>query len=265
MTEKEYRSHPAISRSELWKIKESPEKFKWYKENPPSPTPTLIFGQFLHALVLTPDAVNNDFIMMPNFDRRTKQGKEEYEAFISSVGDRTPISTEMYALGLNMANAIEKHPIASKLIKGKTELPLFWTDEQTGEECKCRLDVIRKAKERLIVVDLKTTEDASTEAFVRSMVNYGYDFQAAMYSEGVKKHYGVEPLFVFVVIEKKEPFAINVLQADENVLRRGYDLYRELLGIYHECKITNNWYGYLGESQIINSLSLPAWLAKEVE
>ena len=86
-----------------------------------------------------------------------------------------------------------------------------------------------------------------------------------MYSEGVKKHYGVDPLFVFVVIEKKEPFAINVLQADENVLRRGYDLYRELLGIYHECKITNNWYGYLGESQIINSLSLPAWLAKEVE
>ena len=34
MTEKEYRSHPAISRSELWKIRESPEKFKYLKENP---------------------------------------------------------------------------------------------------------------------------------------------------------------------------------------------------------------------------------------
>ena len=32
MTEKEYRQHPAISRSELWHIRESPEKFKWYRE-----------------------------------------------------------------------------------------------------------------------------------------------------------------------------------------------------------------------------------------
>ena len=34
MTEKEYRQYPAISRSELWRIRESPEKFKWYREHP---------------------------------------------------------------------------------------------------------------------------------------------------------------------------------------------------------------------------------------
>ena len=28
MNEVEYRQHPAISRSELWKLRESPEKFK---------------------------------------------------------------------------------------------------------------------------------------------------------------------------------------------------------------------------------------------
>ena len=39
MTEKEYRRHPAISRSELWHIRESPEKFKWYREHPEQPSP----------------------------------------------------------------------------------------------------------------------------------------------------------------------------------------------------------------------------------
>jgi exodeoxyribonuclease VIII len=199
------------------------------------------------------------------FDKRTKKGKEEYEEFLKTIGNKTPIPADMYALGINMNNAIKKHPLASKLIKGEPEVPLFWKDDLTGEECKCRLDVLRKAKNRLVVVDLKTTEDASTESFIKSMVNYGYDFQAAMYSEGVKANYGEDPLFVFIAIEKKEPYAINILQADDLVKRRGYDLFREYIGIYHECKQTNNWYGYLGESQIINSLSLPAWLAKEFE
>ena len=48
MTEKEYREHPAVSRSELWRISESPEKFKFYRDNPQEPTPTLIFGQLFH-------------------------------------------------------------------------------------------------------------------------------------------------------------------------------------------------------------------------
>ena len=50
MTEKEYREYPAISRSELFKISESPEKFKYYQEHPEEPTPSLIFGQLFHRL-----------------------------------------------------------------------------------------------------------------------------------------------------------------------------------------------------------------------
>lgn len=34
MTEREYRAHPAISRSQLWKLRESPEKFRYYEDNP---------------------------------------------------------------------------------------------------------------------------------------------------------------------------------------------------------------------------------------
>ena len=58
---------------------------------------------------------------------------------------------------------------------------------------------------------------------------------------------------------------MNIMQADEVFVRRGADLFRELIGIYHDCKKTGNWYGYLGPYNMINNLALPAWLAKEVE
>ena len=115
------------------------------------------------------------------------------------------------------------------------------------------------------MVDLKSTENAETEAFMKSAIKYGYDFQSAMYSKGVEVNKGKKPLFVFIAIEKTAPHAINILQADELFIRRGYDLFREYIGIYHDCKQTNNWYGYLGKFNQINNLALPAYLAKEVE
>ena len=81
MTEQEYRQHPAISRSELFKISESPEKFKYYREHPEEPTPALVFGQLFHAMALTPETVLEQFAVMPNVDRRTKAGKDEFAEF----------------------------------------------------------------------------------------------------------------------------------------------------------------------------------------
>ena len=47
MTEKEYRSNPAISRSELWKLYDrnggTPEKFLWERSHPKQPTKEMLF------------------------------------------------------------------------------------------------------------------------------------------------------------------------------------------------------------------------------
>ena len=75
MTEKEYRQHEGISRSQLWKIKESPEKFRYAMENPEEPTPALLFGQMVHKLILEAEDFASDFVVMPEIDKRTKEGK----------------------------------------------------------------------------------------------------------------------------------------------------------------------------------------------
>ena len=265
MKEKEYRSQPAISRSELFKISESPEKFKYYREHPEEPTPALLFGQLFHAMALTPETVWEQFAVMPNVDRRTKTGKEAFSDFEASVEGKTIVSVDMVEQATAMCEALNKNDFVKKLLKGEKEKPFFWADEMTGEECKCRTDVLTEIGENLIIVDLKTADCAETEAFMRAAIKYGYDFQSAMYSDGVKHNTNRNPLFVFIVIEKKPPYSINILQADNLLIRRGYDLFREYIGIYHDCKQSGNWYGYLGKFNQINNLALPAYLAKEVE
>lgn len=263
MTEKEYRAYPAISRSELWKLNESPEKFKWYKEHPEKPTPALLFGQVVHKLLLEPDGFETEFAVLPEVDRRTKAGKDEYNAFLDANDGKGIVTLEMFQTAWEMAEKAKQEPFVAKLLKGEREKPFFWTDEDTGVECKCRVDCLSEIGESLVIVDYKSCTDASNDGFMRDAIKYGYTLQAAMYSEGVERNTGRKPLFVFIAQEKTEPYSINIFQSDEAFMQYGRDIMREYLGIYKYCTETGNFYGFLGKSGIINSLSLPAWMAKE--
>ena len=266
MTEQEYRAAEGVSRSQLWRLHEgSPEKFMYAEEHPEEPTPALIFGQMVHKLVLEPETFGDEFVIMPECDRRTKDGKAIWQDFLQGAGDRTPIKAEDYEKALGMRNALLANDLITKLLSGKHEVPLFWTDELTGEQCKVRLDCFTPLSDKVLIVDYKSTNDAGTEPFIRSAINYGYDFQAAMYTEAVRRCMDKESVFIFIAQEKEPPYAVNVLAADQLLVQRGYDIFRELLGIYHECKVSGNWYGYLGPQNQINVLGLPAYLAKEIQ
>lgn len=266
MTEQEYRQHEGISRSQLWKIRESPEKFKYAMEHPEEPTPALLFGQMVHKLVLEPDTFDEEFIVAPEVDRRTKEGKAAWAQFEEGAAGRQIVKLADFQKAQDMVAALQAVPMIQTLLAGQHEVPLFWTDEQTGEQCKVRLDILHDMGDRLLIVDYKSANDATTESFIRSANNYGYDFQAGMYEEGTRQNYGDRKIdFLFIVQEKDPPYASNILRADERFMQRGFDVFRELLGIYHYCKETGNWYGYLGPDDMLNTLSLPAWLAKDDE
>lgn len=263
MTDKEYREHEGISRSQLWKIRESPEKFKYAMEHPDEPTPALLFGQMVHKMVLEPESFDDEWIVAPEVDKRTKEGKAIWSQFEADAEGRKIVKLADYAKAQEMVEALTSLQLVQTLLAGEHELPIFWTDQLTGEPCKVRLDCCHTMPDRLLVVDYKTTADATTEAFMRSAINYGYDLQAAMYSEGVKQTKGCKTDFVFIVQEKDPPYSVNILRADELFVQHGFDVFRELLGIYHECKQSDNWYGYLGPDATLNTLGLPAWMAKE--
>ena len=265
MTEKEYRQHPAISRSQLFKLRKSPEKFKWQMEHPEKPTEALIFGQALHMAVLQPELYDDNFVVAPVCDKRTTVGKAVWNGFVQEAEGKTVLTAEQQMEIEAMTDKLNNEEFVKKLLNGQKEVPFFWVDKLTGEQCKCRVDCLTEIEGNTYIVDVKTAANAETDTFMRHAVKYGYNLQAAMYQEGVKACTGKECGFVFVVIEKEAPYAINILQADKAFTLHGFDLFRELIGTYHECKVSGNWWGYLGKHNIINNLPLPAYLAKEVE
>jgi len=261
MTEREYRASEGVSRSELWMLHTSPEKFKYLREHPPEPTPALIFGTAVHKLLLEPDTFKDEFAVAPEVDRRTKAGKEEWAEFCAKTEGKTVIESTQFHTCVDMVDVCLTNPNVVELLKGDHEMPLRWTDEVTGEVCKARVDVWNP--EYKMIIDYKTTTNADTAAFARSAINYGYDFQAAMYCEGLRHVKGADAKFVFIAQEKDPPYAVNVMAVGWDVMSRGRDLYRDLLDRYHDCKESGDWYGYLGKLNIMNTLTLPGWADAE--
>lgn len=76
MTNEEYRAAPGISRSELFRLTQSPLHFKYYQEHPEPETAALKFGTAVHARILEPLKFRDDYESIPKLDRRTKEGRE---------------------------------------------------------------------------------------------------------------------------------------------------------------------------------------------
>ena len=171
MTEIEYRSHPAISRSELWRIHNSPEKFKYFKEHPEEPTPALLFGQVFHKMALEPDTFDLEFVVMPDVDRRTKEGKQLWAEFQEQAEGKTVIPAEMHEQAKAMCESLAAVPFAQKLLNGRREAPFFWVDESTGEECKCRTDCLntpvpKRLSEMLSNTDMTSRQQCTQKAYL---------------------------------------------------------------------------------------------------
>lgn len=266
MTEKEYNEHPGIRRSDLWKISKSPEKYQFAINHPLEPTPALIFGAAAHKWILEPGDFNNEYAVSPKFDRRTTSGKKDYEDFMAASNGKTVISADDMAVIWKMADAIKANPIANMLIygKGQTEIPFFWTDKDTGEQCKVKLDRLVRMDRRFVVVDYKTALSAETNRFCNEIPKLGYHVQVAMYTEGlkIKKRLKYHPDFIFVVQEKDEPYSVNIIYvpSESGVMLYGQDQFRELIGILHQCKLTDNWYGYTGAFGAMNEAFLPGYI-----
>jgi len=248
MTNKEYRDHEGISRSELNILRtKSPMHLKYTKEHPSEQTPALLEGKAAHKLILEPETFTEEFIIAPKCDRRTSEGKKIYEQFLEECDGKEVITEEIMEKITEMAEAIKLNEDAVKFLKGEHEKSFFWTDAETGEPCKCRPDCLAVVEGKKYIVDYKTTDSCADGAFEYSVRKYGYKFQAGMYREGVFQNTFDEYGFVFVAQEKKAPYASRVYVCTDGFIQEGYIQFRKAIDKYHYCKENSDWYGYAEE------------------
>lgn len=252
----DYHASVGVSKSQLDRLAKSPAHYMASLTTPRKETAAMRMGTLAHTLILEPERAR--LAVAPNCDKRTKAGKAEWEAFCAENEDAEVVTADELETLQGMRDAVMGHAAAGKLLSaGIAEASAYWKDPATQELCRCRPDFFRPDR---IVVDLKTTEDASPEAFARAIWNYRYHVQCAFYSDGIEHSTG-EPVrgFVFVVVEKSAPYAVAVYQLDAQAVAIGREQYQENLFTLAECRRSGKWGSY---SDRIETISLPGWATR---
>lgn len=242
----DYHAGPGVSKSQLDDIAVDPAIFQWRRAAPvdTDKTAALDKGTALHCLLLEPDEYDRRFIIAPEFNRRTREGKEEEKAFLESCeqSGKIIISHDDNRKLQLMRESVMAHPGARKLLEvdGRSEASVYWNDEETGELCRIRPD--RFLMNTPFIVDVKKVADMSR--FARHIEEFRYHVQAAMYCEGWRAHTGEVPRFVFLAVSESIEcgrYPVRTFVLDSESMEEGFRLFRRDLETWHRCNESGEW------------------------
>jgi hypothetical protein len=111
----------------------------------------------------------------------------------------------------------------------------------------------------LPIFDFKTCEDASPDACLRAILNYGYDIQAEHYRAVWKASTGEDRGFIFIFQEKSAPYEVCLIRLSGSFEAMARRRVARARAMWAECIINDNWPGYpVG----MNEVDPPAWLVE---
>jgi hypothetical protein len=286
-----YRKAEGISQSELKEVLRSPAH--WAARYGPDAAPTfpsiaMIIGIALHCKLLEPELFDSQFVDRSSLDKelnvaelkaalddegieyKKSAKKPELEALLypegKPVDKRTSLSGDDFAIVQGMAEATRAHPVAGnwfdpgrKNFRRGNELSMYVeaSADTYGLPIKGRLDRLEKTENGWMILDLKTTDDASPSTFQKKAYSMGYHIQAAFYTDLVKTVLDADSVeFIFCAMERRRPHGIALYKASEDMIEIGRTQYKKALKELSFCKSKDLFPGY--DSNIID-LSLPGW------
>ena len=214
-------------------------------------TKALADGTAVHAFFLERDKFDTDFVIKPaDIKLNTKVGKEWALENQSKIIIDSELGNNLYEMEKSFMDS------PAKLIydiKGETELSYFWDDLGTIKG-KCRPDWL--SDDGSIVVDIKTTTDASPRGFQKSISNWGYHLQLGWYLRGLRKLGVPAEQFIFIAIEKTAPFCVGVYRADQEMINYAMKELDQLMPEIQTAMVSKEFPDYTPE---ITSIGLPPW------
>lgn len=257
IAESVYRNWPAVNQSTL-KSGETMAHVRHGIDSPRKTTPAMMMGSALDFALTDPAGFLDRYALGPDGNRGTKKWDEAQEAEPSKV----LLKPSEWADVLGMAESLRRHKAASKLFAapGDLQVSLLWRDEPTGLMCKARLDKLLSTLP--FVVDLKSTADASPDAFSRTALNMGYHKQAAWYLDGCAACGLTVEKFIIPAVEQSAPYAVAVYDLGAASIELGRIKNREALTAYAHAEKTGQWAGF---SNIVQPLEVPAWALRGIE
>ena len=245
----DYHASPALGNSGISALAETPRHYFALYLAPDRPvrktTVSKRRGTITHCAVLEPVSFSDRYIVKPaGLNLSTVAGR----AWAADVPPGREVVTEddVARCKAQRAAVLAVPELAALLEHGEAEVSAFWTDAETGVECKCRPDFVHTlADGRVIILDLKTAADVSPRGFGRSARKYGYRRQAAWYSRGYALASGLDVAeFIFAAVTNTYPYIAAMHIPGEAVMRQGAEQCGKLLRLYADCMKSGIWPAY---------------------
>lgn len=213
-------------------------------------------GRAAHRAVL---GCGDDYCAIPEDILATNgaASTKEAKAFIAAARDagQTPLKGEevdQVEAMREIAHArLLEHGIV--LDPGRSELAVI--AQVDGIWCRAMFDNVDAAPANPIY-DFKTCEDASPQACLKAILNYGYDLQAEHYTAVWKAATGETRPFVFIFQEKAAPHEVTLVRLSGSFRELAQSRAARARKLWADCTASNNWPGY---PTGLHEVDPPAW------
>jgi hypothetical protein len=206
-------------------------------------------GSLFHTLVLEEDQFNNRYAVLPDLDRRTKEGKLLYAEFEAASGGKDLIKEAELATAMRMRDSAaplmyegvrpdRTNAMNEVSYSGILEVEYKWKGEDERIELpfkiRCDMVVVLKEDERNIIEirDIKSLASLSDNDVIGSAKSHLWSMQCAFYRDVVYKHDYLNSRFVYVATEKEAPNMSRRYVCSEEMYQRGRAQYKQALVKY---------------------------------
>lgn len=211
-------------------------------------------GNLIHCAILEPDELYKRYVVAPKFDKRTTAGKKDFADFESDNAGKDAITIEQEEMALAICENVYRNSLFPRSFQAETSI--LWNDSDTGLDCRCRPDLIKRGDG--LIIDVKSTTDA--RKFYSSVQAYGYHRQEAFYRMGLEAAGISVSRFLFMAVEKEAPYDVIFYELDSEYIAKGELDVRSAMATVSLATRTGKFPGYQEE---IISIPLPSFMRKD--
>jgi hypothetical protein len=246
----DYYASRSLSHSKLSCLAQNPMEFKMrYVDDPPTLPPkesdAFAMGHAVHCIALEPEKFDERFAVAPKVDRRTTAGKVAWAEYLADCEGKTVLDEQDHADAIACVQALNNHAEFATIMAQPKRVEVPFEFDLFGHRFKAKPDCIVDSMR--LIVDIKTTDDASPHRWQWSAVDYGYHRQAWIYQKAIEAACGAVYRFIFAVIEKPKPSTrgipptVALYELDADTIGMGYQDTRSLVQDY-EDRTANGWW-----------------------
>lgn len=269
--ETDYYKIKALSNSLLKELADSPARFKgiWDGDITWEETDAMRLGSGAHMLALEPERFESEYVVLEGLINKSTQkpygrGTKAFDGWLAEVKQtetRKVLIASEYQDCKAMAEAFHAHDKIQELMQSSGKVfEQFWEmsyDFGEGVKIPFKFKPDCVCLDLGVVIDLKTTDDPSPDAFGYKAGKLGYYRQAAIYAEGLEGYYGRPFEFLIGAVRKEKPYESAVYKIKEADLQQGRDEFEALIGQYKDMKDSGVFRSYWQDG--VHELDCKLW------